>query len=148
MNVTTITQSHLFMMILHWILHFLWVLRISCRFSSKKINKHLQLLEKSETPQTHIHTLHDHSQKFAAQSESLKWSLLEKEPFTHMIDVGAPMGGSNQHEVSQVFLDKISQWWTITCMWDVLSTKILICKAFTTSVFDDSTVMPKMLLLV
>ena len=41
-------------------------------FFIEKINKHLQLLEKSETPQTHIHTLHDHSQKFSAQSESLK----------------------------------------------------------------------------
>ena len=53
-------------------------------FHRKKINKHLQLSEKSETPQAHIPTLHDHSQKFSAQSESLKWSLLEKEPFTHM----------------------------------------------------------------
>ena len=41
-------------------------------FIEKKINKHLQLLEKSDLPQTHIPTLHDHSQKFAAQSESLK----------------------------------------------------------------------------
>jgi hypothetical protein len=45
------------------------------------------LSEKSETPQAHIPTLHDHSQKFAAQSESLKCSLLEKEPFIDMIDV-------------------------------------------------------------
>ncbi len=64
--------------------------------------------EKSETPQAHIPTLHDHSQKFAAQSESLKCSLLEKEPFTDMIDVGPHMDRPNQHEVSQVFSDKIS----------------------------------------
>ena len=68
------------------------------------------MLEKSETPQAHIPTLHDHSQKLAAQSKSLKCSLLEKEPFTDMIDVRPHMGGSNQHEVSQVFSDKISQW--------------------------------------
>ena len=57
-------------------------------FFIEKINKHLQLLEKSETPQAHIPTLHDHSEKFVAQSESWKCSILEKEPFTDMIDVG------------------------------------------------------------
>jgi hypothetical protein len=77
-------------------------------FFNKKINKHLKLSEKSETPQAHIPTLHDHSQKFAAQSESLKCSLLEKEPFTDMIDVGPHMDRPNQHEVPQVFSDKIS----------------------------------------
>ena len=77
-------------------------------FFVEKINKHLKLSEKSETPQAHIPTLRDHSQKFAAQSESLKCSFLEKEPFTDMIDVGPHMDRPNQHEVSQVFSDKIS----------------------------------------
>ena len=66
--------------------------------------------------------------KFAAQSESLKCSLLEKEPFTDMIDVGPHMDRPNQHEVPQVFSDKISHVWTITCICGMCSHKTSYAK--------------------
>ena len=80
--------------------------------------------EKSETPQAHIPTLHDHSQKLAAQSESLKCSLLEKRAVHRHDRCGSTHGWIQPTwGFTSVFRQNLTMVNNNIYMWDVFSQK-------------------------